>query len=279
MRFITPGFIDAMGIALRAGRDLAETDSAGRPPVVVVSESLAGRLWHGESALGRRIQVGSLKDREVVGIVADVRVRGHEQPSEPQVYLSYQQVEDGAIIGYLPKDLAVRATSRPTALMPAIRAAVAKADPTLPISEIRWLSDIVDADTAPRQVQLRVLGGFAALAFLLAGLGIHGLLAFVVSQRAREIGVRMALGAQAGAIVRMVLRRGALLAAAGAILGAALAYAAGRAIQSLLAGVSPADLPTFLAAIGLSLAMTFLGSLFPALRAARLDPAAVIRAE
>jgi ABC-type antimicrobial peptide transport system permease subunit len=137
----------------------------------------------------------------------------------------------------------------------------------------------VDADTAPRQVQLRVLGGFAALAFLLAGLGIHGLLAFVVSQRAREIGVRMALGAQAGTIVGMILRRGALLAAAGAILGAALAYAGGRAIQSLLAGVSPADLPTFLAAIGLSLAMTILGSLLPALRAARLDPAAVIRAE
>jgi predicted lysophospholipase L1 biosynthesis ABC-type transport system permease subunit len=279
MRFITPGFFDAMGIAMRTGREIAETDAAGRTPVVVISESLARKLWPDESAIGRRVHVGFLKDHEVVGVTADVRVRGHEQQSEPQVYLSYQQVEDGAVINYMPKDLAVRITTRPAAVLSAIRAAVAKADPTIPISEVRPLSDIVDADTAPRQVQLRVLGGFAALAFLLAGLGIHGLLAFVVSQRAREIGVRMALGAQAGTIVGMVLRRGALLAAAGAILGAALAYAGGRAIQSLLAGVSPADLPTFLAAIGLSLAMTFLGSLFPALRAARLDPAAVIRAE
>jgi ABC-type antimicrobial peptide transport system permease subunit len=214
-----------------------------------------------------------------VGVVADVRVRGFEQASEPQVYLSYQQVEDGSIIGYIPKDLVIRVTSRPAALLPGIRAAVAKADPQLPISEVRMLSDIVEADTAPRQVQLRVLGGFAALAFLLAGIGVHGLLAFTVSQRAREIGVRMALGAQAGSILRMVLRQSTVLAGAGVLLGAGLAYAAGRAMQALLAGVSPADVPTFAAAIVLSLAMALLGSLFPALRAARLDPAIVMRDE
>ena len=279
MRFVTPGFFDAMGIPLRAGRDFAETDSADRPLVVVVSESLASRLWPGESALGRRI-MAARKEREIVGVVTDVRVRGHEQSSEPQVYVGYQQVEDEAIIGYVPKDLVVRTTAaRPAALLPGIRAAIAKADPTLPVSGVRLLSEIVDADTTPRQVQLRLLGGFAALAFLLAGLGIHGLLAFVVSQRAREIGVRMALGAQAGSILRMVLRRGGVLAAAGALLGAAIAYAGGRAIESLLAGVSPADGPTFLAAAGLAFVMTLLGSLVPALRAARLDPAQVIRTE
>src|SRR5262249_17060460 len=272
MRFITPGFRDAMGIALRAGRDIAEADSAGRTPVAVVSESLARRLWPGESALGRRVHVGVLKDHEVVGVTADVRVRGHEQSSEPQVYLSYQQVEDGAIINYMPKDLAGRTTTAPAAVLSSIRAAVAKADPTIPISEVRLLSDIVDADTAPRRVQLRVLGGFAAVAFLLAGLGIHGLLAFVVSQRTREIGVRVALGARSGSILGMVLGRGGLLALAGVVLGCGVAYAGGRAIQSLLAGISPADAPTFLAAAGLSLLMTLLGSLAPAIRAARLDP-------
>jgi predicted permease len=278
LRFVTPGFFDTMGIALRAGREFAETDTAKMPFVVVVSESLARRYWPEENALGRRLKV-AFNDREIVGVVADVRVRGFEQTSEPQIYLSYQQVDDSSIIGYIPKDLVIRTTSRPAALLPGIRAAVAKADPTLPISEVRMLSEIVEADTAPRQVQLRVLGGFAALAFLLAGIGIHGLLAFTVSQRAREIGVRMALGAQAGSILRMVLRQGTLLAAAGVVLGAGLAYAAGKAMQALLAGVSPADVPTFAAAIVLSLAMTLLGSLFPALRAARLDPAIVMRAE
>jgi putative ABC transport system permease protein len=278
LRFVTPGFFDTMGIALRAGREFTENDTAKMPFVAVVSESLARRYWPGESPLGRRIKV-AFNDREIVGVVADVRVRGFEQTSEPQVYLSYQQVDDDSIIGYIPKDLVIRVTSRPAALLPGIRAAVAKADPTLPISEVRMLADIVDADTAPRQVQLRVLGGFAALAFLLAGLGIHGLLAFTVSQRAREIGVRMALGAQAGSILRMILRQGALLAAAGVLLGTGLAYAAGRAMQALLAGVSPADFPTFAAAIALSLAMTLLGSLLPALRAARLDPVIVMRAE
>jgi predicted permease len=278
LRFVTPGFFNTMGIALRAGREFAETDTAKMPFVVVVSESLARRYWPEENALGRRLKV-AFNDREIVGVVADVRVRGFEQTSEPQIYLSYQQVDDSSIIGYIPKDLVIRTTSRPAALLPGIRAAVAKADPTLPISEVRMLSEIVEADTAPRQVQLRVLGGFAALAFLLAGIGIHGLLAFTVSQRAREIGVRMALGAQAGSILRMVLRQGTLLAAAGVVLGAGLAYAAGKAMQALLAGVSPADVPTFAAAIVLSLAMTLLGSLFPALRAARLDPAIVMRAE
>jgi predicted permease len=278
LRFVTPGYFDTMRIALRAGRDIAETDAAKMPFVVVVSESLARKYWPGESPLGRRLKV-AFNDREIVGVVGDVRVRGLEPTSEPQVYLSYQQVEDSSIIGYVPKDIVIRVTSQPAALLAGIRAAVAKADPQLPVSEVRMLSDIVEADTAPRQVQLRVLGGFAALAFLLAGIGLHGLLAFTVSQRAREIGVRMALGAQAGSILRMVLRQGTLLAAAGVLLGAGLAYAAGRAMQALLAGVSPADIPTFAAAIVLSLAMTLLGSLFPALRAARLDPAIVMRAE
>ncbi len=278
LRFVTPGFFGTMGIALRAGRDIAETDTAKSPFVVVVSESLGRKYWPGESPLGRRIKV-ALADREIVGVVGDVRVRGLEPSSEPQVYLSYQQVEDNSIIGYVPKDLVVRAAAQPAALLPGIRAAVAKADPQLPISEVRMLSEIVEADMAPRQVQLRVLGGFALLAFLLAGIGIHGLLAFTVSQRAREIGVRMALGAQAGTILRMVLRQGTALAAAGVLFGTGLAYAAGRAMQALLAGVSPSDVPTFAAAIALSLAMTLVGSLFPALRAARLDPAIVMRDE
>ena len=124
-----------------------------------------------------------------------------------------------------------------------------------------------------------MLGAFAALAFLLAGIGIHGLLAFTVSQRTREIGVRIALGAPAGEILRMVLRRGVRLAAAGVVLGAVLAYAAGRAMEALLFGISPADTATFAVAVTMSFAMATLGSLWPALRAVRVNPVEAMRSE
>jgi ABC-type antimicrobial peptide transport system permease subunit len=210
--------------------------------------------------------------------VGDIRVRGIERTSEPQVYLPAGQQGENQLF-YVPKDLVLHASAPASSLLPAIREIVRRADPLLPVSDVRSLADVVDLETAPRKVQLRILGGFAATALLLAGIGIHGLLAFTVSRRAREIGVRMALGAMSGDILRMVLRRGLLLAAFGVIPGAALAYAAGRAMESLLAGVRPSDPATFAAAIGLSFAMTVAGSLLPALRAVRVDPMSVIRTE
>jgi len=206
-------------------------------------------------------------------------VRGLEGTSEPQVYLPHQQVPDGGILWYAPKDLVVRSSLAPGALIPAVRRAIARADPRQPISDVRTLAEIVEAETAPRSVQVRVLGGFAAVAALLAGIGIHGLLAFAVSNREQEIGVRIALGARSGDILGLVLRQGLLLASAGVVLGIALAYVAGRGLEALLAGVSPRDGATFLTAVGLSLVMTIAGSLLPALRAVRVDPLAAIRAE
>ena len=164
-------------------------------------------------------------------------------------------------------------------LVPAIRQIVQSADREEPISDVRTLGEIVEEQTASRSLQLRLLGAFAAIAFLLAAVGIHGLLSFVVSQRSQEIGVRIALGAQSGNILTMVLRQGILLSVAGLLPGVALAYAAGRAMESLLAGVQPADAITFVAAVGLCLVMSLAGSLLPALRAVRVDPLAVIRSE
>jgi putative ABC transport system permease protein len=173
----------------------------------------------------------------------------------------------------------VKASTPPESLIPAIRSIIRQTDPQQAISDVRPLAEIVGMETASRSVQVRVLGAFAAVAFLLAAVGIHGLLSFAVSQRTPEFGVRIALGAQRGDIVSMVLRQGALLAVAGVIPGIALAYAAGRAMEALLAGVKPADAITFLAATGLCIAMTLGGSLLPALRALRIDPVRAIRAE
>jgi predicted permease len=278
LRYVTPGYFKTLGIPLIRGRDLEETDSRERPFVAVVSESFARRYWPDEDPIGRHFDF-AFDDRTIVGVVGDVRLRGMERPSEPQVYLSYRQVADGSIIGYVPKDLVVRTSESMSSLVPAIRAIVRRADPALPVSNVRWLTDLVDLDTASRAVQLRVIGAFAIVAFVLAGIGIHGLLSFAVSQRVQEIGVRLALGAQRGDIVSMVMRRSAVLVAAGVIPGVALAYAAGRSMEALLAGVKPADAATVAAAVALSIAMAALGTVAPTLRAVRVDPITALRTE
>jgi predicted permease len=278
LRYVTPGFFAALGVPLRLGRDVGDADTRESPYVAVVSESFARHHYAGENPIGRRFRFAE-DDRTIVGVVGDVRVRGLEHESEPQVYLPARQVADGAIIGYVPKDLVIRSSVAPSTLLPALRAIVARADSQLPVSDVQTLSAVVASDTADRRVQARVVGAFAAIAFLLAGVGIHGLLAFTVSQRAREIGVRIALGARPQDILVMVVRRGLLLASIGIGLGVALAYGAGRAMEALLAGLSPADGATFLAALGLSLAMVLSGSCLPALRASRVDPLEALRTE
>jgi putative ABC transport system permease protein len=188
-------------------------------------------------------------------------------------------VQDGWFQFYTPRDLVVRAEGNSAALLPQIHRILRAADAEQPVSKVRTLADIVESSTASRAIEVRVLGAFAAIAFLLAAVGIHGVLAFAVSNRAREIGVRMALGARRGDIVGMVVLRGALLAVAGVIPGVALAWYAGKMMEALLAGVKPYDTATFLAATGLCLIMTVLGSLLPAWRAARIDPMTAMRLE
>jgi ABC-type antimicrobial peptide transport system permease subunit len=204
-------------------------------------------------------------------------VRGLERISEPQVYMPAAQQR--TLLFYAPKDLVIRATVPATSLTAAVRSIVAAAEPGMPITAVQTMEQIVNGETAPRVVQLRVLGGFAAIAILLAAIGIHGLLAFTVASRSREIGVRIALGAKASDIMRMVLGRSALLAVAGVTLGAALAYAAALSMQSLLFGIDPADVFTFATAVSISLLMALAGSILPALRALRVDPITATRAE
>jgi len=281
IRFVTPAYFATLRIPIKRGRDIEEGDARDRQPVAVVSESFVKRYWPDQDAasvIGRHITF-AFSDRVVVGVAGDVLMRGLEREPEPQVYLSSKQVADGAIIGYIPRAFVVRSSTPPEALVPSIRAIVRRVDPRLPISDVSTLSDVVDRDTASRAVQLRVLGAFAAIAFVLAGIGIHGLLSFSVSQRAQEIGVRIALGATSSDILSMVVRRSVLLALAGLVPGVALAYAAGRSMEALLAGVKPADAATMGASVTLVVVMMFLGSLLPTLRALRVDPLTAIRTE
>jgi len=278
LRFITPDFFNALKIPVKLGRQLEDSDDNSRTNVAVVSESFVKKYWPSETPLGKRFKFAG-RERTVAGVVGDIRVRGLEQTSEPQVYLPYKQVDSANLIGYVPKSLVVRSTLPTATLVPAIRRIVHEADPTQPLSDVRTMEEIVASETASRLAQLRVLMILAALALVLSAVGIHGLLSFTVSRRSREIGVRMALGAESSRVRRMIMREGLVLALAGIIPGAALAYAAGRGMQALLVGVNPGDTATFTAAIALCVATTVFGCLRPALRASRLDPIKVLKAE
>jgi putative ABC transport system permease protein len=212
-----------------------------------------------------------------VGVVGDVRMRGFQQESEPQVYLPYLQAVDSAFSNYIPKDLVIRGSLPPATLIPAVRRIVQAADAEQPVTDVRPMTDIVAGETASRVAQVRVLGALAAIALVLAIVGIHGLLSFTVSRRVPEFGVRLALGARPGALVRTVLGEGALLALAGVIPGMAIAFAAGGAMRALLVGVKPSDPLIMAVAVVVSALMVFVGSLAPALRAVRVDPADAMR--
>jgi predicted permease len=280
LRYVTPRYFATLEIPLRRGRDVAETDTLAQPLVAVVSESFAKRHWPNENPLGKRFYLADV-ERTVVGVVGDVRVRGLERPSEPQLYLPYQQVPDGAIIGYTPKDLVVRteASLSTDHLLPRIREIIKSADPEQPISNVRMMSEIVAEETAPRVTQLRLLGALSAIALLIAGLGVHGLLTFTVSKRSQELGVRRALGAQDGGIIGLVLREGLVLALIGIAIGLSVAWAAARGMGALLFGVRPEDPLTIAFATTLCLATAVAGCLRPAMRAARVDPLSALRAE
>jgi predicted permease len=277
IHFVTPGFFDTLGIPLRRGRDVTDRDDATAPFVAVISESLAERLWPGRDPIGRQLRIAGM-DRTVAGVAGHIAVRRVEGASDPQIYLPFEQLGKTSTY-YAPKDLLIRSSGDASALAPAVRKIIHEADPQQAISDVRLLEDIVLAQTASRRDQLLVLGIFAVLAFLLAAVGIHGLLSFTVSARTREIGVRVALGAARSHILGMFLRQGLVLGAAGVAIAVPLAYVVARGMDALLFGVKPGDPLIYGSAALVTLVMTLASSLRPAVRAATTDPALTIRAE
>jgi predicted permease len=277
-RWVTPHYFRTMGIPLHRGRDVEDSDTRDRAWVAVVSASFVERYWPGQDPIGKMFRHRG-QTRTVVGVVGDVRVRGLERNNEPQIYLPARQAADDSPAIYDPKDLVIRHAGQGEALVSAIREIVRAVDPEQPISDVRTMNEVLAGDTATRHAQLQVLGVLAAVAVLLSGVGIYGLLAHTVSQRSQEIGVRLALGADPARVGRMIFADGMRLALFGIVPGVLGGYAAARGMSALLFGVAPSDPATFAAGVGAALLMTFAGSLVPALRAVRVSPMSVLRAE
>jgi putative ABC transport system permease protein len=277
-RWVTPQYFSTMGIPLHRGRDVEDGDRGDREWVAVVSASFAERYWPGQDPIGRTFR--HLDDtRTVVGVVGDIKVRGLERTSEPQMYLPAAQAPDPFPGGFDPKNLVIRHSGQGTALVSAVRQIVRAIDAEQPMSDVRAMDEVIAGETASRRGQLQVLGVFAVVAILLAAVGIYGLLAYTVSQRSQEIGVRLALGADPARVGRMILADGMRLALFGIAPGVLGAYAAARGMSALLFGVAPSDPATFATAVGVALLAVFAGTLAPAWRAMRLTPMSVLRAE
>jgi predicted permease len=275
-RVVTDGYFEAMKIPLLNGPYPNRTDTAASLPVAFVSRSFARRHWPDRNPLGRTF-VFAEQTRTVVGVVADLPLRGLERKSEPQIYLPYRQLP--GFLFHMPKDLALRTDGDPLTYAGAVRRIIYQVDPDQPVSDVQLMTHLLEQDTSARRLQLRLLGGFALITFLLAGVGLHGLLSFVVAQRHQEIGLRMALGARYADVLWMVLRQGSALALYGIGAGTLLAVAAGRMLERLLFGVSPTDALSFAVSIVLCLSVSLLACYLPARRAAGVDPILAIRKE
>jgi predicted permease len=277
-RWVTPQYFKTMGIPLRRGRDVEDADTGDRAWVAVVSTSFVGRYWPGQDPIGKTFRHRG-QTRTVVGVVGDVRFRGLERNSEPQIYLPAPQVPEAAATTLDPKDLVIRHSGPADALVGAVRQIIHAADPEQAISNVRPMEQVLAGETASRRSQLQVLGVLAAVAVLLSSVGIYGLLAYSVSQRSQEIGVRLALGAEPARVGRMIFADGMRLAIIGIVPGMLAAYAAARGMSALLFGVAPSDPATFGAGVGVALLMTFVGSVVPTIRAVRVTPMSVLRSE
>src|SRR4030095_14677162 len=230
---VGPNYFKTMETPLLRGRAFAETDRKGAPEIVVINETLAAMLWPHEDALGKRLSVGGPEGPflEVVGIARDGKYRSLGEAPQPYVYQPVMQ-------SYDPKmTLVVRTTGEPQALAPAVREQIRALDAKLPVTDVKTFRDQLDLSLFPSRVAAWTLGGFGALALLLAAIGIYGVVSYSVAQRTREIGVRMALGARESDVLRLVLGQGLFVIAVGLAVGLSLAFAATRVVAGVFYGV------------------------------------------
>ncbi len=276
-RISTPNYLETLGVKLLEGRLYGREDHEQAPAVVVVNETFKKSFFGNQSPLGRRITTDSTGVRRtIVGVVGEVRERGFAPALRAAVYLPLVQNKLGWAI---PDTIVIRTKTPPLNLAPAVRAAIWSIDSEQPISLIRTMDEIIDSDVADRKQQMTMLGAFSVLALILAALGIYGVLAYAVSQRTREIGVRMALGAHAIDVVRMVAAGGLKLVGLGLLIGGAAAFTLSRSMTKILYGVEPSDPTTYALVAVVLLTVAVLACVIPACRAASVDPLVALRDE
>jgi putative ABC transport system permease protein len=271
----TPGYFEALRIPIKAGRDFTEHDNGSAPPVAIISETMAKRFYPNENPLGQRLRVGGDREKpsEIVGIVGDVRDQELESKGRAAMYRPAAQTPFGTMY------FAVRTEREPAAAIAGVRAAIREMDSELPLDAVGTVESLVETSLSQRRLSTVLMGIFAGLALALAMVGIYGVMAYSVTQATQEIGIRMALGARRGDVLRIVLGYAAALMSAGIAVGAAAALGAGRALASQLFEVKSYD-PVTYALVGVVLAATALAAcLIPAFRAMRVDPVVALRNE
>ncbi|HEY7544603.1 MAG TPA: ABC transporter permease, partial [Blastocatellia bacterium] len=283
---VAPNYFRTMGIPIKSGREFNERDNEKAPPVAIISETMARRYWPGEDPLGRRIEAG-FSDYQwitVIGVVGNVRHFTLEAEARPEMYFSFLQPLDDEPID--EKDLermadhvnvAVRAEGDPADLAAAVREQVWSLDPDQPVLQLTTMEELLAEAVAPRRFNMMVFGVFASLAIALAAVGIYGVVSYAVSQRTREIGIRMALGADSRDVLKLVISQGMAMAIAGVGAGLIAAFGLTRLIESLLFGVKPDDPLTFIFISMLLMVIAFAASYIPARRAIRVDPVVALR--
>jgi predicted permease len=281
VNFVGPGWFDAFGTPLIAGRDFGAQDRTGAPLVIIVNQKLARRFFGGQSPLGRQVRIqggGFTSVADIVGVVGDAVYRDLREPLPPTMYIPVTQFarqshhQMASAISVLLRS----ASGSPAAIAPGVVAAITKLDPTLSLS-VRTVRDQVDAALTQERLVAMLAGFFGVLALLLAGIGVYGVTAYGVHRRRTELGLRMALGAAPAGVLRLVLRRVALLTGLGVLAGGAASFWAARFVGGLLYGLEPRDPSTFAAAAAVLALVGLLAGAIPAWRAARVDPSVVLR--
>jgi putative ABC transport system permease protein len=274
---ITDDYFTTMKVALLKGRFFDSRDSATASGAVIINDRMASMYWPNEDPIGRRIKYGLLGDTSpwmtIVGVVADTRRTGFDAAVRPETYLPYTQSPAGSMM------VVIRAARDTNDAVAAVRAAARAADPSIPVHATRPLTDLVGGLAAQRKLNTLLLAIFAGVAALLAAIGIYGVMAYSVAERTREIGVRVALGASSGGILRLVLIEGLTLAAVGIAAGLAGALALGRLMTSLLYETPATDLVTLISIAAIAAATALAASLVPAIRAVRLPATEALRAD
>jgi predicted permease len=280
---VSPGYFHTMGIPVMQGRGIENEDRVGSPGVVVVNRTLARQAWPEGDALGKRILLGGGSSdsvwRTVVGIVGDVRHRGLDHDFQPEMYLPHAQFPAGSGTALRSLHIVLRSERDPVLLATAVRSAVAGLDPDIPLTEVQTMEEALGAWAAERRLTMLLVSGFAAVALALGAVGIYGVIAYLVAQRTREIGIRMAMGAVPREILGMVLRQGVGLAILGIAAGIVGALAAARLVTGLLFQIGPTDPVTYATTVLTLAVVAVLASFIPALRATRVDPVDALRTE